>query len=71
MSEKDVKHNAKNFMTALADGLSDKMQSNRVEISAALNKIGAIYSREILLTQLGSYLHGDKDSRVEILNLIL
>ena len=30
MSEKEVKHNAKNFMTVLADGLSDKMQSNRV-----------------------------------------
>lgn len=71
MPERDVKSQAKNFMGALADGLSDKMQSNRVEIAAALNKLGDIYGKEHLLTLLGSYLDNDKDSRVDVINLIL
>jgi len=29
MSERDVKSNAKNFMCALAEGLSDKVEANK------------------------------------------
>lgn len=30
LPDREVKHNAKNFMNGLADGLSDKVQANRV-----------------------------------------
>ena len=43
-------------MSALAEGLSDKMQGNRVEICNALNKIGDIYGKDHLLSILGSSL---------------
>ena len=58
-------------MCGLADGLSDKVQANRAEICLTLNKIGEIYGKQHLLTTLGPYLFSDKDSRVEIINLIL
>ena len=45
MSEREVKSNAKNFICGLADGLSDKMEANRREISITLNKIGDIYGK--------------------------
>lgn len=56
MPDREVKNNAKNFMSALAEGLSDKMQGNRVEICTALNKIGDIYGKDHLLSILGSSL---------------
>ena len=71
MSEREVKANAKNFICGLADGLSDKMESNRREISITLNKIGDIYGKEHLLSIMSFYLDNDKDSRVEVINLIL
>jgi hypothetical protein len=71
MGDREVKNNARNFICALSEGLSDKVEANRKEISAAINKIGGIYSREQLLTILGTYLDSDKESRIEIMNLIL
>lgn len=60
MSDKDIKINARNFICALADGLSDKVQANRKEIAATINKLGGIYGKEQLLAILGSYLDSDK-----------
>lgn len=45
MGDRDVKNNAKNFICALADGLSDKVEANRKEIAATINKIGGIFGR--------------------------
>lgn len=71
MSDKDVKANAKNFICALADGLSDKVEANRKQICVTLNKIGDIYGKEHLLTILGPYLECDKDLRLEVIRVIL
>lgn len=60
MSDRDIKNNAKNFLCALADGLSDKVEANRKEIALTINKIGGIYGRDQLLAILGSYLDTDK-----------
>jgi len=60
LSDRDIKNNAKNFLCALADGLSDKVEANRKEIALTINKIGGIYGRDQLLAILGSYLDTDK-----------
>ena len=66
-----MKANAKGFINSLADGLGDKVPANRQEICLALNKIGSIYGKELLLTILGSHLDNDRDSRIEVIKLIL
>lgn len=45
MSEKDIKNNAKNFISLLIDGLSDKVEANRKQISASINRIGNVWGR--------------------------
>ena len=69
--EKEIKLHIKNFMSLLVEGLSDKVQGNRIEICRALNRLGEIYGKEQLLSLLGSYLENDKDYRIEVLGLIL
>lgn len=40
LGEREVKANAKNFICALAEGLSDRNEQNRKEMVASLNRIG-------------------------------
>lgn len=40
-------------------------------MAASINKIGGIFGRQQMLTILGSYLDSDKESRIQILNIIL
>lgn len=53
------------------EGLSDKNEQNRNEIIATLGRIAESLGREHILSNLGSYLEGGKEGRLEVLNLIL
>lgn len=44
------------FITTLADALSDKVEANKKEAAATLNKIGEVVGKEQLLSTLAPYL---------------
>lgn len=70
LPEKDLKANARNFIIALVEGLNDKNDLNRKEIQATLGRIGETLGKEAVLSTLGPSLEGDRDGRLEVLNLI-
>ena len=71
LSEKDLKQCYRQFAMTLADGLSDKNENNRREITATLNRMGELIGKEALLSLFGSYLEGDKEGRLGVISLIL
>lgn len=56
---------------SLIEGLNDKNDLNRKEILFTLSKLGDTIGKEALLSTLGPSLEGDRDGRLEVLNLIL
>ncbi len=62
---------AKMFIVVLADALSDKMEANKKQAVVTLGKIGDVIGREQLLTALAVYLDSDKESRHQIINIML
>lgn len=48
------------FITALADGINDKMEANKKEAVNTLNKIGEVVGKEQLISFLAPYLENDK-----------
>jgi len=61
----------KGFILTLVEGLSDKNEQNRIEIVNTLGRIAENIGREQILSNLGPYLEGGKDGRVEVLHLIM
>jgi hypothetical protein len=71
LPEKDARGNLKSFVTALVEGLNDKNEQNKKEIHLTLNKIADSFTREQLLAYMGPFLEGDREGRLEVINLIL
>lgn len=55
----------------MIEGLNDKNDLNKKEIHATLTRLGEALSKEAVLSTLGPSLEGDRDGRLEVLNLIL
>jgi hypothetical protein len=71
LPDKEIKPNLRAFIVALVEGLSDKNDQNRIEIVNSLGRIADSLGKEHILSNLGAFLEGGKDGRLEVLNLIL
>lgn len=66
-----MRANLKGFILTFVEGLSDKNEQNRIEIVNTLGRIADHLGKEHILSNLGSYLEGGKEGRLEVLHLIL
>lgn len=69
--DKDVKVNLRNFILSMVEGLSDKNEQTRNEIVNTLGRIADSLGKEHILSNLGTFLEGGKEGRLEVLHLIL
>jgi len=58
-----LKNWSKNFINAFLDGLNDKNDVNKKLIHTSLTKLAEVIGKETILSSLGPYLDGDKESR--------
>jgi len=58
-----LKNWSKNFINAFLDGLNDKNDVNKKLIHTTLTKLAEVIGKEAILSSLGPYLDGDKESR--------
>ena len=64
LNERQAKANAKTFICALAESLSDKNQLNRKQMLNTLNLIGQANGKSYLLSTMGQYLEGHTEGRI-------